>query len=136
MVEFGEAAPEPILWVKQPRSDSDETVAKTRETNVCQAMLQSTFDFKKYDHPVSSPQKVNRGRFSSIWFLQLGVAYMVLGGAITAGIYVVNGFHPLDSSYRAGLLGASEGFILIGALTLVGGWFRPRNEEKKTGPSR
>lgn len=61
---------------------------------------------------------------------------MMLGAVITAGIYTVNSFHSLDSSYRAGLLGASEGFILVGAVMFLIGWFRRGNEKGTSGSSR
>ena len=52
----------------------------------------------------------------------MGMSYMVLGVVITVGILILNTFHPFDPNRRAGLLGGSEGFILVGAALFLVGW--------------
>ena len=50
------------------------------------------------------------------------MSYLVLGVVITVGILILNTFHPFDPNRRAGLLGGSEGFILVGAALFLVGW--------------
>lgn len=52
----------------------------------------------------------------------MGVSYMVLGVVITVGIEILNSFDPMDPNRRAGLLGGSEGFVLVGAVVFLIGW--------------
>ena len=52
----------------------------------------------------------------------VGVSYFVVGVVITVGIEILNSFHPLNPNRRAGLLGGSEGFILVGAALFLVGW--------------
>lgn len=49
---------------------------------------------------------------------------MVFGVVVTAAIYIVDSFHPIGSTHRAGLLGGAEGFILIGIVMFLIGWKR------------
>lgn len=56
----------------------------------------------------------------------MGLIYAILGVIITAGIQIINRFHPVEPNYRAGLLGGSEGYVLVGAATFLIGWIRRR----------
>lgn len=51
-----------------------------------------------------------------------GLAFLVLGALLTAAVLVL--VH--DPARRPGLLGASAGFVLIGALMILIGWNRRR----------
>ncbi|HEY5186410.1 MAG TPA: hypothetical protein VIM19_16265 [Actinomycetes bacterium] len=58
-----------------------------------------------------------RGRFQ-----RSGLAFMVLGVLLTTPVL----FLVHDPARRPGLLGASEGLILVGALMFLIGWNRRR----------
>jgi hypothetical protein len=64
---------------------------------------------------------------------KIGLFYLALGAVITAGIYIL---HPVDSAYRSGLLGGSEGFILIGIVMFGVGWKGPNNPDSSSSPVR
>lgn len=51
-----------------------------------------------------------------------GLAFLVLGVILTVAVLVL--VH--DPARRPGMLGASEGFVLVGALMLLIGWNRRR----------
>jgi len=57
---------------------------------------------------------------------QRGLSFIILGGVITAGILILNSGHTMDPSRRAGLLGGSEGFILVGLVMFMIGLNRRR----------
>ena len=51
-----------------------------------------------------------------------GLAFLMLGVLLTAAVLLL--VH--DPARRSGLLGASEGFVLVGALMFLIGWNRRR----------
>ncbi len=59
----------------------------------------------------------------------MGASFIVLGVVITVGIFVLNGFHPMDPTRRAGLLGGSEGFVIVGIAAFLIGWNRRRKTD-------
>lgn len=60
---------------------------------------------------------------------QMGLIYLTLGVVFTVGIQIICSFHPLDPNFRAGELGMSEGYILIGVASFVVGWRYRRKPE-------
>lgn len=68
-------------------------------------------------------QKLNR-------FQANGVAFMVVGVAFTVGTMILTSFHPLDPNRRAGLLGGSEGFIVVGVVLFFIGKKRRERKQK------
>ena len=52
-----------------------------------------------------------------------------MGVIFTAGIQIINSFHPMDPNFRAGELGMSDGFILIGIAFFLFGWRRRRKPD-------
>lgn len=61
------------------------------------------------------------------------MAYVILGVVITVGILVVNIYRPMTPNIRAGLLGGSEGFVLVGVALLVIGWNDRRRTDRSSG---
>lgn len=76
---------------------------------------------KKYKKPnpgallmVQPGRKFNR-------LQQAGLNYAAIGVITAVGIELVNRFHPMNIHLRAGELGLSEGFILIGVVSFLFG---------------
>jgi hypothetical protein len=83
----------------------------------------------RYRHPpLYAANVVAPGnRFNRIQ--RTGLIYATLGIVLTAGIQIINSFHPMDPNFRAGELGGSEGFILIGVVFFLIGWNRRRKPD-------
>lgn len=60
----------------------------------------------------------------------MGLTYVILGVIITIGIQIINSFHPLDPTFRAGELGYSKGSILVGVVFFLIGWKRRRKPDE------
>ena len=65
-----------------------------------------------------------------------GLAFVVLGVTLTVGVLVLTGLHAVDSSRQPGLLGASTGFILVGAVMYATGWLGRRKPGPGSGSER
>jgi hypothetical protein len=63
---------------------------------------------------------------------RLGLTFAAMGVVLTAGIQIINSFHPMEPNYRAGLLGGSEGYVLVGAVMYLIGWIRRRKPESSS----
>lgn len=60
---------------------------------------------------------------------QRGLSFILLGVVITAGILILNNYGPMAPNRRAGLLGGSEGFILVGVVVFLIGLNRRRKPD-------
>ena len=83
----------------------------------------------RYRHPqlyaanvVAPGNRFNRSQ-------HVGLTFAALGIVLTAGIQIINSFHPMDPNYRAGMLGGSEGYILVGVVVFLIGWTRRRKPD-------
>jgi hypothetical protein len=53
-----------------------------------------------------------------------GLAFVVLGVVITGIVLGVDRVHRMSADYRAGLLGAATGIVLVGVAMVALGWRR------------
>jgi uncharacterized membrane protein YhaH (DUF805 family) len=93
--------------------------------------MPNRFDVQTSGADISEVEVVNVfGRKVSHRHLrEMGLTYIALGVVITAGIYIESSFYSMDPNHRSGLLGYSEGLILIGAVTFLIGWKRLGKED-------
>ena len=66
--------------------------------------------------------KLNRLQFT-------GLIYAIMGVIFIVGIQITNSFYPMNPNFRAGELGMSEGFILVGIAFFLFGLKRRRKPD-------
>lgn len=83
----------------------------------------------RYRHPqLYAANVVAPGsRFNRIQYI--GLTFMAIGVATFVGIPILLHFHPTNPNYRAGSLGESKTFLLVGAVTFLIGWNRRRKPD-------